>query len=117
MSKKYENIHAYRGLKVAVTVKISAHSELQNKNEKSNRAQTPCRNKIPNRNSNLFKPKWVKLGTLLKIPETKLKIQSLVTARAHTDNPKIKTTGLTPIKRFLYSHVARLTYLLSRWLE
>ena len=44
--------------------------------------------KSPNRNSNFFKPKWVKLGTLLKIPETKLKRQSLVTARRHKENPK-----------------------------
>ena len=29
--------------------------------------------KSPNRNSNFFIPKWVKLGTLLKIPETKLR--------------------------------------------
>ena len=35
--------------------------------------------KSPIRNSNFVKPKWVKLGTLLKIPEIKLKIQSLVT--------------------------------------
>ena len=47
LSKKSENIQAYSGWKVAVTVKISAHLELHNKNEKSNRAQTPCRNKIP----------------------------------------------------------------------
>ena len=47
LSKKSDKIHAYRGLKVEVTVKISAHSELHTKNEKSNRAQTPCRNKIP----------------------------------------------------------------------
>ena len=43
--------------------------------------------KSPNRNSNFVKPKWVKLGTLLKIPETKLKKQSLVTARGHKENP------------------------------
>ena len=43
--------------------------------------------KSPNRNSNFFKPKWVKLGTLLKIPETKVKRQSLVTARGHKENP------------------------------
>ena len=43
--------------------------------------------KSPNRNNNLFKPKWVKLGTLLKIPETKLKRQYLVTARGHKENP------------------------------
>ena len=46
LSKKSEKLQAYRGWKVAVTVKISAHLELQNKNEKSNRAQTPCMNKI-----------------------------------------------------------------------
>ena len=43
--------------------------------------------KSPNRNSNFIKPKWVKLGTLLKIPETKLRKQSLVTARGHKENP------------------------------
>ena len=43
--------------------------------------------KSPIRNSNFFKPKWVKLGTLLKIPETKQKRQSLVTARGHKENP------------------------------
>ena len=36
-SKNSENIHAYRGRKVATTVKISAHSELQNRNQKSYR--------------------------------------------------------------------------------
>ena len=46
LSKQSETIQAYRGWKVSVTVKISAHSELQNKNEESKRAQTPCRNKI-----------------------------------------------------------------------
>ena len=66
LSKKSEKIQAYIGREVEVKVKITDHQELHNKNEKSNRAQTPCRNKIPNRNSNLFKPKWVKLGTLLK---------------------------------------------------
>ena len=43
--------------------------------------------KFPIRNSNFFKPKWVKLGTLLKIPETKIKRQSLVTERGHKENP------------------------------
>ena len=32
MSKNSETINAYIGWKVAVTVKISAHSELENKN-------------------------------------------------------------------------------------
>ena len=45
--------------------------------------------KFPNRNSNFFKPKGVKLGTLLKIPETKLKIKSLVTARNPNKNNRI----------------------------
>ena len=44
--------------------------------------------KSPNANSNFPKPKWVKLGTLLKIPETNLKTNSLVTARGHKENPK-----------------------------
>ena len=44
--------------------------------------------KSPNINSNFVKPKWVKLGTLLKIPETKLKKHSLVTARGHKENQK-----------------------------
>ena len=43
--------------------------------------------KSPIRNSNLFKTKWVKLGTLLKIPETTLKRQYLITARGHKENP------------------------------
>ena len=43
--------------------------------------------KSPNRNSKFFKPKWVKLGTLLKIPETKVRKQSLVTTRGHKENP------------------------------
>ena len=66
--------------------------------------------KSPNRNSNLFKPKWVKLGTLLKIPETKLK-NNLLLQQEDTKKIQIKTTGLPPVKRFLYSHIARLTYL------
>ena len=44
--------------------------------------------KSPNTNSNFVKPKWVKLGTLLKIPETQLKTMSLVTARGHKENQK-----------------------------
>ena len=32
MSKKSEKIHAYRGWKVATTVKISAHSKFHNRN-------------------------------------------------------------------------------------
>jgi len=44
--------------------------------------------KSPNKNSNFVKPKWVKLGTLLKIPETKLKTKSLVIARGHKENQK-----------------------------
>ena len=48
--------------------------------------------KSPNRNSNFFKPKWVKLGTLLKTPGTKLRKQSLVTARGH----KEKQPGCLP---------------------
>ena len=42
--------------------------------------------KSPNRNSNFFKPTWVKLGTLLKILETRLRKQSLATARGHKEN-------------------------------
>ena len=41
-----------------------------------------------NRNSNFFNPKWVKLGTLLIIPETKLREYSLVTASGHKENQK-----------------------------
>ena len=81
MSKKSEKIHAYRGWKVATTVQISAHSELHNRNEKSYRAQIRAGIKSPYAKSNFFKLKWVKLGTLLKIPEPKLKIKSLGTAR------------------------------------
>ena len=57
-------------------------------NEKSNRAQICAGIKSPNTNGNFFKPKWVKLGTLLKIPEIKLKTKSLVTARGHKENQK-----------------------------
>ena len=88
MSKNSENIHDYRGWKVATTVKISAHSELQNRNEKSYRAQIHVGIKSPNTNSNSFKPKRVKLGTFLKILETKLKTKSLVTAIGHKENQK-----------------------------
>ena len=30
------------------------------------------------------------------------------------EKPKAKTTGLPPVKRFLYSHIARLSYLIFR---
>ena len=56
-----------------------------NRNEKSNHAQIRAGIKSPNANSNFFKPKWVKLGTLLKIPGTKLKT-SLVTSIGHEEN-------------------------------
>ena len=88
MSKKSETIHAYRGWKVATTVQISAHWELHNSNYKSYCAQIRAGIKSPNAKSNIFNPKWVKLGTLLKIPETKLKTKSLVTARGHKENQK-----------------------------
>ena len=39
-------------------------------------------------NNNFLKPKWVKLGTLLKISENKLKNKSLTTARGHKENQK-----------------------------
>ena len=45
--------------------------------------------KSPHANSNFFKPKWVKLGTLLKISETKLKTKSLVTAKGHNKNNQV----------------------------
>ena len=80
-------------MKVSVTIKISDHSELHNRNEKSNHAQIRAGIKSPNTNSNFFKPKWVKLGTLLKIPETKLKIKSLVTSRGHKENQEYKQPG------------------------
>ena len=74
MSKNYDNIYAYRGWKFAVTVKIWADLELQIRNEKSYRAQIRAGMKSPNTISNFFNPKWVKLGNLLKISETKLGI-------------------------------------------
>ena len=55
-------------------------------------------------------PKWVKLGTLLKTSEIKLKEKSLETARLK----KEKQMGLPPVKRFLYRHIARLSYLIFR---
>ena len=70
--------------------KLQLHFKYQliNWNEKSYRAQIRAGIKSPNTNSNFFKPKWVKLGTLLKITETKLKNKSLVTARGHKENQK-----------------------------
>ena len=47
LSKKSEQIQPYRGWKVAVTIKISDHSELHNKNEISNCAQTCAGMKSP----------------------------------------------------------------------
>ena len=44
--------------------------------------------KSPNTISNFFNPKWVKLGTLLKIPEIKVKTKSLVTVKGHKENKK-----------------------------
>ena len=44
--------------------------------------------KSSNRNSNFFKPKWVKLGTLLEILETKLKTKSIITAIGLKENKK-----------------------------
>ena len=88
MSNKSEKIHAYRGLKVATTVQIYAHQESQNRNHKSQHAQIHAGIKSPNANSNFFIPNQIKLGTLLIIPETKLKTKSLVTARGHKENKK-----------------------------
>ena len=56
------------------------------KNQTVNRLRAGI--KSPNRNSNFFNPKWVKLGTLLIIPETKLRKHSLVTSRGHEENQK-----------------------------
>jgi hypothetical protein len=44
--------------------------------------------------------KWVKLDTLLKIPEVKQKLKSLVIARGHKENQN-KTIWLPPAKHFL----------------
>ena len=68
---KYELIQSYR---------------IRTKNQTVHRF--PAGIKSPNANSNFPKPKWVKLGTLLKIPETKLKTKSLVIARGHKENQK-----------------------------
>ena len=54
MSKNSEKMHAYRGWKVAVTVKILAHSKLHIRNEKLYRAQIRAGIKSPNANSNFF---------------------------------------------------------------
>ena len=81
MCKNYETIQAYRGWKFAVTFKIWAYSELHIRNKKSYRTQIRAGMKSLNTISNLFNPQWVKLGTLLKILETKLKTKSLVTGR------------------------------------
>ena len=86
MLKNSEKIHAYRGWKVVAKVQISSHSELQNRIEKSYRAQICAEIKSPNTICNFFNPKWLKLGTLLKNLETKLKTKSLFTARGHREN-------------------------------
>ena len=88
VEKIWKKIHAYRGWKFVATVQISAHSESPNRNEKSYHAQIRAGIKSPNTISNFFNPKWVKFGTLLKIPEIKLKTKSLVTTRGHKENQK-----------------------------
>ena len=52
-----KKIDAYRGWNVAATVKISAYSELHNRNEKSYGVQICAGIKSPNAKSNIFKPK------------------------------------------------------------
>ena len=56
-SAKSETNHVYRGWKVEATVQITAQSDLQIKNEKSNRAQIHAGIKSPNAISNFLKPK------------------------------------------------------------
>lgn len=89
-SEKFVKNQAYRGWKVAASLKISTPSELQNNYEKSNSTETSCRNKIFYYDKQLFQSKMGKLGTLLKIPESKLRKQSLVTARGHKEKSKTK---------------------------
>lgn len=89
-SEKFVKNQAYRGWKVAASLKISTPSELQNNYEKSNSTETSCRNKISYYDKQLFQSKMGKLGTLLKIPESKLRKQSLVTARGHKEKSKTK---------------------------
>ena len=53
--------------------------------------------KSPNRNSNFVKPKWVKLGTLLIIPETKL-INILLLQQEDTNKIKSKNNRVASRK-------------------
>ena len=73
MSKKSENIHAYRGGKVADKVQISAHWELRNKNEKSYRAQIRVGIKSPNAKKQLFQTKIGKTWHFIKNSRNKTK--------------------------------------------
>ena len=64
----------------------------------------------------LHYPKWVKLDTLLKTTVNKAKINTILLQKV-LKKTKIKTTGLPPAKRFLYSHIARLHTLFLRGVE
>ena len=81
-----EFFQAYRGWKVPVIVKTQLIWSyiIGIRNQTVHRLCAGI--KSPNRNSNFFKTKWVKLGTLLIIPETKLRKHSLVTGRGHKEN-------------------------------
>ena len=57
MSQNSEKIHAYIGCNFPVTVKVSAHLELQNSNEKSNHAQIRGGIKSLNAKQQLFHTK------------------------------------------------------------
>ena len=88
MSINSEKIHAYRWWKFSVTVKyqLIRSYRIRTKNQTVHRPVLEWNLCI--QNNNFIKPKGVKLGTLLKIPETKLKTNSLVTARGHKENQK-----------------------------
>jgi hypothetical protein len=50
----------------------------------------------------------------IKNSSNKTKKKSLLLQQEDTKKIKTKTTGLPPVKRFLYSHIARLTYLIIK---
>ena len=120
MSKNSKKNSLLQRMKSAFTFKISADSELQNRNEKSYRAQICAGIKSPNTISNFFNPKWVKLGNLLKIPETKLKTKSLVTATGHKENKKnnrVASRKALSLQPYSQAYLLVINMVGVRWLD
>jgi hypothetical protein len=111
MSKNSENNQAYRGLKFENSIKRRAQSELQNIFENFYGKQISCRNFCSNFFRQLLQSKMSKTWYFIKNSSRK---KSLLLQEEDIKKIKIKTTGLPPVKRFLYSHIARLTYLILK---